>query len=563
VTRLQSGAFGYFFVIAQVMAADGSRATFDKAGMWSAEDERINVGGLRAEKWRDLSDDERRAVLAYLHETTHHVDITSLPAGTFYWRIWDAIRQYGELYIDFLRELDLAAQVQGPLTTWLRTEEAKSVVAERLSKREWFGKCYLDPAGRVAVQRDYCGSMLDNIDSLHRVAKELLRDSMPKFGLYEADLNLTAMEIHARFLVDSPPLFEATDYERVPRQQWVKGRGALPDDLDRYFMSLVDILELRAYSYELQVLQQLGDRAFRADVLDRATEALSPNASAVLRSWNDKDYAPFHLRYITDIALSGAIDPNCCYHHFAESPDPDQEGYDSRPTVKVDFQRNWPSYRMAALLSLLADDWTILTDPDRATARFYTEVGQYLFGAETYPFTGMSMTQRSMIPRRFRGPMESPLPKGRTWDPELPSPLTDMLVGNPRAEWKPEIYLEELNQVFTHNQQAYLQSFTKQGEHPGFVEPRTYILKDCVIGAERTPFSGDGSLPKRARRIATMSLLRHYIGAIFATSLLEGQPVRIHLSELVGRWGDADWLRDVREKLRDVYGQPMVERFFS
>jgi hypothetical protein len=217
---------------------------------------------------------------------------------------------------------------------------------------------------------------------------------------------------------------------------------------------------------------------------------------------------------------------------------------------------------MAALLTMLADDWTILVNPDRAEPHFYTEVGQYLFGSDTYPFTGMSMSQRSMIPRPFRGPMESPLPQGGRWSAANPTPLTDVLLGDPRAEWKPEIYFEELNQVFAYNQYAYLLSFCGR-EGPGFVEPQTYILKDCVVGATRSPFLGDGPEAERARRYATQSLLRHYVGANFATALLGDKPAHIYLDELFRGWGDAGWLSDLRKKLREVYGARIMERFFT
>jgi hypothetical protein len=562
VSRLRSGAFGYFFVIAQVMVAEGSRATYEKAGMWDAERQRILGDGVLQGCWQDLSPGEKHSVLAYFHEQTHHTDVTSLPAGAFYWRIWDVVREYGERYVEFLRELDLAGHVDGPLKFWLRTDKAKRLVAKQLSRRALFCGYHLDRVSRAAIRRDYCGAFLDRTDSLHRVAKSLFQDNMPDFERYGNDLNLAAEEIHARFLVESPPLFGAIDYERVPQQQWVDDDAPRPEADHRYFLSLLDILELRAYAKELRILQLVKDPSFFGDVLARAAEALSANAVAVLSMWVEKGYDLLHLRYITDLALGGLIDPNCCYYVFTDFMFAESDGRDIRPTTKVEFRRNWPSHRMAALLTMLADDWTVLVNPNMATPRYYTEVGQYLFGSETYPFTGMSLSQRSMIPRCFRGPMESPLPRDGRWDAAHPFPLADILVGKKRSEWKPEMYLEELNGVFACNQSAYLLSFCRQAA-PGFIEPQTYVLSDCVVGASRSPFLGDSTEADRARLYATQSLLRNYVGAIFATELLEDHSVRIQLGELIGGWGDAEWLLGVREKLGEVYGAPMMERFFS
>jgi hypothetical protein len=84
-----------------------------------------------------------------------------------------------------------------------------------------------------------------------------------------------------------------------------------------------------------------------------------------------------------------------------------------------------------------------------------------------------------------------------------------------------------------------------------------------VVGVVRKPLLGDGPLPERAQRYATQSLLRHYVGAVFATALLGDKPVRIRLDELIGGWGDTKWRRDVLDKLREVYGAQMMERFLA
>ncbi|MET3482363.1 hypothetical protein [Methylobacterium sp. 1973] len=559
MSRIPSGVFGYFLVLTQVLVTEGDRATFEKAGMWDAEHQRIRGDGIFEGYWDGLDPSERRAVLTFFHEAKHHSDITSLPAGAFYWRVWDAVRRHGDLYVGFLRELNLSEHVQGTLREWLRTPEAMQLVRSRLAERSQFGAYWLNQPGRAAVLNDYCEQMLNAVDGLERVTHGLFRDPCPPFPRYAEALNMTAAAIHDRFLTNNP--FQPEDYERVPVQEWVETDAPRPPMRSSYFMSFADIFELRAYAKELAIIEMVGTSEDSVDVLGRAKEALSANAHAVLERWVSEHYSPIHLQYITDQALGGRIDPNCGYYGFKDFSQRSATAVDEPRTLKVDFHRNWPSYRMAALLTHVIDDWPLLRDPDRAEVREHSEIGQYLFGDDSYPTTGLSLSTRGMIPRLFRGPLESPVK--RSWNAADPTPWVDILVGNPKAEWSSPLYFQELHEVFAINQATYLESYCGRDRNTCIL-PRTYVLKDFVVGRERAPVAGnDEAMVDRGRLYATQSLLSDYLGAVVSTSIIEAEDTRVDIAEMLRNWGDNDFLAEVTRKVRAVYGEPFVQRFLS
>jgi len=141
-------------------------------------------------------------------------------------------------------------------------------------------------------------------------------------------------------------------------------------------------------------------------------------------------------------------------------------------------------------------------------------------------------------------------------------PIADIFSGKQDGEWSQGIYLDELNTIFSHNQLSYLQSFCGIASIAS-IEPQTYALGDCIIGGVRSPFrAGPEDITNRAKQLATLSLLRNYVGAILAIALLSDNHRPVILSDLIGRWGDRELQEGVRTALEKSYGISFVKKFF-
>ena len=558
MTHLLSGNFGFFVVASHTIVTRATRENFRAAGIWNDEAEDLLYHGIELPGWSNLSIDEKNTLLSYYHERQHFIDITSLPAGAYYWRIWDCLRDYGEDYAGFLKELNLTSLVTTTVIEFVRSQEGRAIIEERLAPKDRFKRYYVDNEGRNRIISDYCDKYPEIVETLIRVASELCTDNSPSLAKYQEDLNRTSRYLGNLYRTEG--VFEPSDYEKVPDAEWIDDGRKRPAYQADYLVSLTDLFEMRAYLYELKILDANNDWSFSDEVLKRMKTALSNNAYAIMKRWVDEKYDCAHLHYMTDVALGGRIDPNCLYFKFDDfddfSPNDDTS---ELPRTPVDFETNWPTFRFAAFLTPLIDNWQVLGDHRKANANFYIDLGQRLFGHETYPYTGASLFLRPMIPRDFRIPMELPptdeFHGGRRYG------ILDMIVDRPNDEWSALHYRDLVNSNFNANQTANFYSFCNM-ELPRWALPKVRILGDTVLGINRGPIrSSDAETEERARRKFNGSILKDLIGGALAVHLISGETNKIGLDELLMNWGDSDTKSALDLALREHYGRDLIERF--
>ncbi len=545
IASLRSGALGYFLLTPQIIACRSPKSLLEKAGLWREGAITLSLA-TPLDGWATLNKDEKIRVLTYYHEFAHFLDITSLPAGLFLWRLMDATRSIGAGYVQFIKDLDLNDAVSFPLTTWLCSAAARQHISSRLLGLKKLGK-YLVPESSIPlVLNDYCVEGLRDAQSMQYLSSVLIHDPKPQFFKCYRHINRCQRYFKARF--EEHGVFGLSEYERLPDLLCSKDRS-FRGNSDTHFLSLAEIFELRAYINELRIIRLHGDEEFVDDWLERLKDVLSERALGLLRDWAKKRYLDSHFMYITDLALSGTIDVLSCF-------------YASRPLnadVEYGFYRNWPSHRLARILNWIFGEQSLLNlwDPNHACAERYTVLGQHLFGHETFPFTGIGPAVRPIIPRSFRSPFS-----GSNLLQSMEEPTQLMTALRRGDSWTAESHREAVYEIFTANTRAYLSSYLGFGDtrRRG---PLLMVFDDFVIGFDGVESVADtNDLQGLMKQNSAMSIVYEYVDGLIGTALVQNADP-VNFREVLRNFGAASFREAVKRTIETRYPKAIQERFVS
>ncbi len=297
-------------VESQTLYTKLSKETLKKVGEWDSIRQLPKIG--LQPNWNELSDSEKTSYLSYHHELMHFIDITSLPAGAFYWRLWYSLNYYCDKIFQFLKELDLLSEITFPVVDWMNSRKGTVSIYQRLSMRsEIFGLHY-DQEDIGDIVYDYTKRFPGVISRFENIAIELLHDPCPESKIYTKDLTYLSNKMKELFSLDR--VFEYSEYEKLPNAHW-RGKRERPEYSKGNLLSFSEIFEFRAYIRESKLINDHNDARFLEIWLDRLKERLSSNLFEKIKIYSNPKIPHQIPIYITDIALSGSIDINCNFYY--------------------------------------------------------------------------------------------------------------------------------------------------------------------------------------------------------------------------------------------------------
>ncbi len=267
-----------------------------------------------------------------------------------------------------------------------------------------------------------------------------------------------------RFSTDR--VFQASDYERLPYIRWL-ARREKPEYNQEHYLSFSEIFEFRAYLSEALIINRHQDRKFFEMWLERLKSIVSQNLYNKIKVFASPNVSHTLPMYLTDIALSGCIDINC--HFF-------MKGFNSEKPNIVDFYNNWPSQRLAKIFESL-NNINVIYQNDLISPLQIMELAYSMFGHDTFPETGIKISRRKMIPREFRTPFKNKNIEDYTnYGNDF---VTEKSLGI--EPWNSRRHLENINNVFLHNQENYIKSFLQTlGDEIKYISPSVVFFNDFI-----------------------------------------------------------------------------------
>ncbi len=185
--KLYSSYLGYISVNSQTIYTKLSKEILVKVGEWDEIEQKPNF--TSQPNWYILNDDEKLIYLSYYHELKHFLDITSLPAGAFHWRLWNCINEYCDIIFHFLKELDLLNYISFPLINWMQNS-GKSLIKNKLLERKKIFGSYFSEEDVDLIFSDFAKELPNLINRYKKVAVELFNDINPCATKYAKELTL-------------------------------------------------------------------------------------------------------------------------------------------------------------------------------------------------------------------------------------------------------------------------------------------------------------------------------------------------------------------------------------
>lgn len=544
----QSSHYGYFYPLSCVFFSSAKRSTLIKAGVWNQVEDcpkSISIGN-----WRNLSDSEKLQTLNYLHELNHFIDVTSLPAGAFYWRLWDSLRTVGKDFLELVSDLRLDAQVELPLQLWLQNS-GEQLLRDRVKERVKQGievRGYLLPEMKTGDQfvDDHLWRYLvyrQDLETTLALCEEVCAN--PSVNQIKS-LNRIYTTIRNTNIYDS--VFDAHEYEHTAAISLRRDHYELNG---QFQFSLVGLFELRAYMREFAEIRRFNDKEFeRVWLKNLKSKAdgdtiLSPIYDFLCFFAQQNVHWPWFI-YLTDIALSSPIDLNC--NLIAHSPGR------VRKSRRFRFSELWPTCRFDRLLSYAMESPNILADPKKCTSEHAIRIARHFFGENTAPYTLINSCVRNMIPRERRTSSEK-------------FEVTDLINYDYNATVDPFIkpenvftsasYHNEINHIFSSNQKSYADSFL-QFPSNAICLPRMILLDDYVSWSGDRPTAQNSNNQLLYSEAPHISFLVDLIQSQRETSLFKGNAI-VDLADSIDRLANRSVVKQIFEKLGDRYGESLLK----